>query len=333
MTNFRIVTFGGGTGHYTLLRGLVELNKPELITAIPSTWDDGGSSGRLRTEMGVLPQGDAKQCLLALMTDNEQRAVAQQLFNDRFASERGPLRGHSLGNLIFARLERTFQGQDRGLDAARQLFRIRARIIPPTLTNVILIAKTKRGIIIEGESNVDHRKKRKDFDPRDNISRLYFDTKATANPKSLEAIKQANIIIFSSGDLYTSVIPHLLIDWVRETILKAKGRLFFIINLMTKKGETDYYKASDHLKVFLHYLGDPKRLDYIVANKNKVDSEVVKLYKEEGQEWVGIDEAKMCRLAPKAKILKADMAKYFPKEHLLRHNSEILASTILKAAC
>lgn len=332
MTSYKIVTFGGGTGHYTLLRGLVEQNKPELITAIPSTWDDGGSSGRLRTEMGVLPQGDARQCLLALMTDDEQRQIAQQIFNDRFANETGPLKGHSLGNLIFARLERTFQGQDRGLDAARNLFKIKAKILPPTLTNVILIAKTKKGVIIEGETNVDHRKKRRDFNPKDRISRIYFDTHAQANPEVLEVLKKANLIIFSSGDLYTSVIPHLLVDGITETILASKAKLFFIINLMTKSGETDYYKASDHLKVFLHYLGDSKRLNFVVANKNRVDKEVVKLYKTEGQELVRIDESKMLKFAPKIKILKAHMAKYFPKEHLLRHDSQILAQTILKTA-
>lgn len=332
MTNLRIVTFGGGTGHYTLLRGLVELNKPELITAIPSTWDDGGSSGRLRTEMGVLPQGDARQCLLALMTDNEQRSVAQQLFNDRFANERGPLRGHSLGNLIFARLERTFQGQDRGLDAARKLFRIKSGILPPTLTNIILNAKTQKGIEIGGETNVDNRGKRSDFNPKDRISRLYFDTKAVITPDVRQAINKANLLIFSSGDLYTSILPHLLVDGVTEEILKSKAKLFFVINLMTKRGETDFYKASDHLTAFLYYLGDSNRLDYMVVNDNQIDKGVVKHYLQEGQDQVTIDTAEIKRIAPRAKILKADMAKYYPKEHLLRHDPLILASTILESA-
>ncbi|MBI2595772.1 YvcK family protein [Candidatus Daviesbacteria bacterium] len=332
MTEFRIVTFGGGTGHYTLLRGLVEQNRPESVTAVPSTWDDGGSSGRLRTEMGVLPQGDARQCLLALMTSDEQRQVAQQLFNDRFASERGPLKGHSLGNLIFARLERTFQGQDRGLEAARILFKVKSKIIPPTLTNTILIAKTKKGVIIEGETNVDHRKKREDFDPKDRISRLYFDTKADANPQALHEISKADVLIFSSGDLYTSILPHLLISGIQEGILSSKAKLFFIVNLMTKAGETDFYKASDHIEVFLHYLGDPKRLNYIVVNENRIDKKVINQYREESQELVKIDAERIHKLAAKSRILKAPMALYFPKEHLLRHNPEVLASTILKAA-
>src|SRR5258707_15861320 len=119
----KIVTLGGGTGHFSLLRGLVDFNEPEMITAITGTWDSGGSSGRLRVEMGVLPSGDNRQCLLALMEDEDQRRVAQQLFNDRLTDIEGPLKGHAVGNLIDSQLQRIFQGQDRGLNAARSLFR------------------------------------------------------------------------------------------------------------------------------------------------------------------------------------------------------------------
>ena len=135
----KIVTFGGGTGHFSILRGLVELNQPELISAVVGTWDSGGSSGRLRTELGVLPPGDIRQCLLALMEDSKQRQVAQKLFDDRLESLNGPLKGHSLGNLIAARLENIYKGPDRGTEAERLLFRIRGRVLPVSLSELNLM--------------------------------------------------------------------------------------------------------------------------------------------------------------------------------------------------
>src|SRR3989338_5151993 len=149
----KIVTFGGGTGHFSLLRGLVELNQPELITAIVGTWDSGGSSGRLRTELGVLPPGDMRQCLLALMEDPKQRQLAQKLFDDRLADIPGPLRGHSLGNLISARLEHIYKGADRGVEAERLLFRIRARVCPVSISELNLMARLEGGEELDGETN------------------------------------------------------------------------------------------------------------------------------------------------------------------------------------
>jgi uncharacterized cofD-like protein len=325
----KILTFGGGTGQFHLLSGLRELNDTRLITAVAGTWDSGGSSGRLRTELGVLPPGDLRRCILALMESEEQRRVAQRLFDDRLEEISGPLKGHSLGNLIGARLEHIFRGQDRGTDAARALFRIRAQILPVSLTDLQLISETKRGIIIEGETNLDNRGKEKDFDPKDKIIRIYFNTRADANPKVLEAIAKAEKIVFSPGDLYTSILPHLLVDGVQKAIRASKAKLIFILNLTTKIGETDFYKASDYLKMFFFYLGDTKRLDYMVANDSHLDTKILDIYKKEGQELVEVDEKECKKLAPNLKIVRAELAKYMRKEHLLRHNPEKLASTVL----
>jgi len=162
----KIVTLGGGTGHFSLLRGLVDFNEPEMITAITGTWDSGGSSGRLRVEMGVLPSGDTRQCLLALMEDDAQRQVAQKLFNERFKDIEGPLKGHALGNLIQSQLQLLYQGADRGLDAARALFRVRGQIVPISLSDLQLNAKTVEGNILEGETLIDTRGEEKDFDEK-----------------------------------------------------------------------------------------------------------------------------------------------------------------------
>ncbi len=326
----KIVTLGGGTGHYSLLRGIVEQNAPELITAITGTWDNGGSSGRLRVEMGVLPPGDTRQCLLALMEDELQRQVAQKLFNERFKAAEGPLKGHSLGNLIQSQLQLIYQGQDRGLDAARALFRVRANIVPVSLTDLELCAKTVKGNVIEGETLIDTRAQAPKFNPKDKISRIYFDTAADPNPKALETIANADKIVIAPGDLYSSILPHLLVNGISNAIISSSAKLIFILNLMTKRGETDYYKASDFLKAFLYYLGNPERLDVLVANENHIDPEIIKLYAKEGQEQIEIDEAECKKLNPKLKITKTPLAIYYPKEHLLRHESDKLARIVLE---
>jgi len=325
----KIVTFGGGTGHFYLLDGLKRYNDPSLITAIVGSWDSGGSSGRLRSELGILPPGDIRRCILALMEDPDQQKVAQRLFDDRLDDLEGALKGHSFGNLIGARLDHMFRGQDRGTDAERALFRIRAKIMPACLTDLKLIAVTEKGISIEGEANIDHRSKRSDFDPNDKIARIHFQTRADANPDALEAIKHADKIIFSPGDLFTSVLPHLLVDGVKEALRASKAKIYFVLNIMTKPGETDGFAASNFLEKTVFYLGDKNRLDYVIVNNTRINSEILNIYKAEGQELIKFDEERCRSVVPKTKIVKTKLVKYLAKEHLLRHDSERLANTIL----
>jgi uncharacterized cofD-like protein len=326
----KIVTFGGKTGHFQLLNGLKKLNDSSLITAVVGTWDSGGSSGVLRSELGVLPPGDIRACLLALMEDDEQQRVAQRLFDDRLVEATGPLKGHSVGNLIGVRLDHIFHGQDRGTDAERALFRIKGQVLPASLTDLNLVGVTRKGIEIDGETNIDNRGKRADFNPKDKIVRIYFGTHADSNPRVIKAIKEADKLVFAPGDLFTSILPHLLVPGVSEAIIKSKAKIYFVMNLTTKKGETDYFKASDYINAFLFYLGSRKRLNYIVANKGNLDREIVTLYKNAGQEVVEIDEKTCQKLAPNVRFIRSKLAEYLKKDHLLRHNSESLASSILK---
>lgn len=324
------MTFGGKTGHFQLLNGLKKINDPSLITAVVGTWDSGGSSGELRTELGVLPPGDIRACLLALMEDEEQQRVAQRLFDDRLKEVTGPLKGHSMGNLIGVRLDHIFHGQDRGTDAERALFRIRGQVLPASLTDLNLVGVTEKGIEIDGETNIDNRKERIDFNPKDKIVRIYFGTRADSNPRVLDAIKHADKIVFAPGDLFTSILPHLLVEGVSEAILKSKAKLYFVMNLTTKVGETDYFEASDYIKAFLFYLGDNKRLDYVIANKGNLKKDVINLYQNAGQEIVKLDEEKCKKMAPNMKLIKTNLAEYLKKGNLLRHNPENLALSILK---
>ena len=326
----RIVTFGGKTGHFQLLNGLKKFNDTSLITAVVGTWDSGGSSGILRSELGVLPPGDIRACLLALMEDDTQQRVAQRLFDDRLSEVVGPLKGHSLGNLIGVRLDHIFHGQDRGTDAERSLFRIHAQVLPATLTDLNLVGMTKKGKEINGEANIDKRKESAGFEPKDRITRIYFTAHADSNPRVLEAIKKADKIVFAPGDLYTSVLPHLLIDGVCEAINKSKANVYFVLNLIEKKGETDYFKASDFVKAFNFYLGSTKRLNFLIANSKKFGKEIVKVYEGEKKREIELDESACRKAAPNLKIIKANLGEYLKKDHLLRHNSKNLALTILK---
>lgn len=325
----KIVTFGGGTGHFSLLRGLVELNQPELISAVVGTWDSGGSSGRLRTELGVLPPGDIRQCLLALMEDSKQRQVAQKLFDDRLADFDGPLKGHSLGNLISARLEHIYKGADRSVEAERLLFRIRSRVLPVSISELNLMARLEGGEELEGETNIDLRGEKANYDAKKKITRIYFETNAEPNPEVIQAILDAEVIVFSAGDLYTSILPHLLVAGIKEAIEQSKAKVILVLNLMTKTGETDNFKASDYLKNFVYYLGDKNKIDIMIANSNGLDSEVLKVYKKDRQQAVKIDEAECKKISPNIKIVQKPLAVYHVREHLFRHNPESLAKTIL----
>ncbi len=326
----KIVTFGGKTGQFQLLNGLKKLNDPSKITAVVGTWDSGGSSGVLRSELGVLPPGDIRACLLALMEDDKQQKVAQRLFDDRLEEVAGPLKGHSLGNLIGVRLDHIFHGIDRGTEAERELFRIKGEVLPATLTDLNLVGVTKKGLEIKGETNIDNRKKRADFDPKDRIMRIYFTAKASPNPKVLKAIKRADKIIFAPGDLYTSILPHLLVDEVSEAVRKSRAKVYFVLNLLEKMGETDHFRASDFIRAFVFYLGDSKRLNILIANSVKFDRETVKVYEGEKKKPVVIDEEECKKIAPNLKVVKAKIGEYLKKDHLVRHNSERLAKAILE---
>jgi uncharacterized cofD-like protein len=325
----RIVTFGGKTGHFQLLNGLKKYNDTSLITAVVGTWDSGGSSGVLRSELGVLPPGDIRACILALMEDDEQQKVAQKLFDDRLPEVVGPLKGHSLGNLIGVRLDHIFHGQDRGTDAERRLFRVKAEVLPATMTDLNLVGLTKKGREINGETKIDMRAKSKRFNPKDRIMRIYFTTRAEGNPRVTEAISRADKIVFAPGDLYTSILPHLLVEGVASAIRRSRAKLFFTLNLIEKQGETDYFKASDYVEAFNFYLGNSKRLNFLIANSGKFDKETAKVYEDEGKKTVELDESECKIIAPNIKIIKESLGEYIKEAHLVRHNPEKLALTIL----
>lgn len=328
--NYKIVTIGGGTGHFSLLRGLVSKNNPENITAVFGTWDSGGSSGDLRTEEGILPPGDYMKCILGLMEDEDQLQAAVDILNDRDGS-------HPLCNLLGAKAEKKYHGVEGGIDGIRKLLRIKGRVIPITLVDLKLFAETKKGEILEGEHEIDHLKDGLNFmRSSDEISKIYFNTRAKANPRVIDAINDADAVIMAPGSPYTSILASLLVNGISEAIMKSKAKLVIVSNLMTTSGEDHHLKTTQkYLEEVQRYLRDDlvsgkSRINLLIANKNGLKEKDQKDYEEKGQCPVIIDENTCRMIAPGIKIIVETMAQYDDSSHLFRHNRPVLAENILQ---
>jgi uncharacterized cofD-like protein len=330
----KIVVLGGGS-QFNLLCGLVKLNNPELITAMPGSWDSGGSSGRLRTTLGSLPPGDARQCLIGLMEQERQQVWSIRESDDRFHDHVGPLKGHDFINLeidLLSRLAGSFQG---GLDAFREKYGIRGRVIPSSTVSLHLSARLESGKIIDGERAIDTRAERKGFNPKDSITSIWLNTPPDANKLAIEAITEADIISFAPGSLWTSILPHLLMRDVKEAIHNSKAKVILNQNLMTERGQTDFYDTSDHLEKFLYYFGDRDRLDYMVVSPNGVPERIIDYYARFNQFPVEINDdilEKCHKMAPGLTIVQEPLAFFTEEEDLLRHDPQKLAHLNLKLA-
>ncbi|MFH0936809.1 MAG: 2-phospho-L-lactate transferase CofD family protein [Candidatus Daviesbacteria bacterium] len=327
----KIVSIGGGTGHFTWLRGVVKCNEPQLNTAIVATWDSGRSSGQLRIQEGILPPGDYMQCLLALMENDGQLEEAFRILRDRSDVT------HPLVNQFAAKAEKTHHGVEGGIEGLKKLFRVRGNIIPVSLIDTDLNAETKKGTSFAHEHEIDDMKN----DPiylNDEILRIFLSPLPDANPKALQAIKEADKIVVAPGSPYTSIFPHLLVKNIPKAILNSSSKLVVVLNLMTTKGEDHHLTtASSWLKVFQYYLGDKEwikktgksRINYLVVNENHIEKEVLNIYLHQGQKPVEIDGDKCQKLAPGIKIVATNLVSYDRYSHLLRHDPVKLAKTIL----
>src|SRR5690554_3902621 len=230
----RIVTIGGGTGLGTILRGLKKTT--DNLTAIVTVADDGGSSGRLRAEFGILPPGDIRNCLIA-MADLEP--LMEKLMQYRFNGGTG-LSGHSFGNLFITAMTGITGDFEKAIEASSQVLAVRGRVYPATLANVQLHAELSDGRKVTGESTIG----KSDC----SIRRVYMEpSTAEALPEAIKAIEEADVVILGPGSLYTSVIPPLLVRGIREALQNTKAPKVYICNVMTQPGETTGFTASDHL--------------------------------------------------------------------------------------
>lgn len=303
----RIVTLGGGTGLSTLLRGLKRYS--HNLTAIVTVADDGGSSGQLRQNLGILPPGDIRNCLAALSNDEE---LLTQLFQYRFG-ERAGVNGHSLGNLLISALADITGSFEEAVAESGRVLAIRGRVLPSTLHDVSLVAeiesKEKQRIInVAGESSIPLTEGK--------IRRLWIEpSNPLPYPPAVQAILNANLIVLGPGSLYTSILPNLLVPGIVEAINFSKALKFFICNVANEHGETDGYHCIDHIQVIEQHLADI-HFDVIICNNNFEP----KLPK--GVEWVLPD----VQLEEQYSIYYAGLA---DKEFPWRHDTQKLAEVVI----
>ena len=307
----RIVAVGGGTGLSMLLSGAKNITNN--LTALVSVGDDGGSSGRLREEMGILPPGDIRHCITALADDED---LVNKLFKYRFTNGEG-LEGHSFGNLFLTALYDITGDMVSAVRASSRVLSIRGRVLPATLDDMKLVAEMEDGRIIHGESTIP--------EAHGKIKRLFTEpANCKALPDVIQAIRDAELIILGPGSLYTSLIPNLLVKEISEEIIKSKAKKIYVCNIMTQPGETDNYTVSDHLKALIQHAGSNKIVDAVLVNDYLPDNLAGK-YQEAGSYPVKLDVPEVKKLGIKifAKKLIQDS-----REGLVRHSSTRVARAV-----
>ncbi len=307
----KIVAVGGGTGLSMLLRGIKNITNN--VTAVVTVGDDGGSSGRLREEMGVLPPGDIRNCIAALADDED---LVTKLFQYRFKTGEG-LEGHSFGNLFLTALCAITGDMVRAVKESSNVLSIRGRVLPSTLDDMKLVAEMQDGRIIHGESNIP--------EAHGKIKRLFTDPQdCRALPDVISAIRDAELIILGPGSLYTSVIPNLLIREIAHEIAKSSAKKIYVCNIMTQPGETDGYSVCDHINAIMKHAGSKNVIDAVLVN-DFMPSNLAKKYQIAGSYPVKLDFENLKKLGVKLVTRKLIEDS---KEGLVRHSSHRVARAI-----
>jgi len=307
----KIVILGGGTGLSTLLRGLKKISTN--LTAVVTVFDDGGSSGRLRREQGILPPGDIRNCLVALA---EAEPLLTRLFEHRFKG--GDLDGHSFGNLFIASMVQVTGDLETAVKECSKVLAIRGRVLPTTLHDVTLCAEFTDGTVVEGESAITRAGRV--------IRRVYLKpARVPALQDVLEAVGEADLLILGPGSLYTSVIPNLLVERVAEAIRQSRALKVYVCNVMTQQGETRGFRASDHVRVLLEQRG-PGLFEYVLVNTRRPRNQaLLARYSQEGAEPVEPDLDAIRTLGPKP--VPEDL---ISEDELVRHDPRKIATVLLQ---
>ena len=319
----RVVAIGGGTGLSALLRGLKQCVAPSRavasrdpirdLVAVVTVTDDGGSSGRLRREYGVLPPGDIRNCMVALSHDE---ALLGRLFQYRFASGNG-LKGHSFGNLFLAALSHVTGDFTRAVRVSSEVLAIRGRIFPSTNQLVSLEAVLEDGTRVAGESRIGRTRTR--------IRRVRLvPRRVKPLPEVLEAIARADLILMGPGSLYTSVIPNLLVSGVAEAIRQSRATCVYISNLMTQPGETSGFTAADHVRAIQQH-GGRGLIDCVVLNNRPFAPEVARRYRTQGAHPVTTDLDQLQRMG-----LRCLLGDLLDQRGMVRHSAGRLAGLVLR---
>jgi len=323
----KIVVIGGGTGSFVALQGLKKY--PVELTAVVSMSDSGGSNKRIRDEFGLLPTSDIRSCLVALAEEEGKSELLRKLFLYRFEKGNG-ITGMTFGNLFMAALADILGSQKDAIAQTGKILRINGKVIPVTFTNTHLFAEYENGLVLNEEHFIDEPK----HDGKLKIIKAYLKPRAVANPDAVEAIEQADYILIGPGDLFTSILPNILVDGIKEAIKISKAKKIYTVNLMTKFGQTLDFSAKDHIEVLQNYLMSAK-IDYALMNNGTMPPEVLKLYEEMNEFPVKDDLTETGVL----KVLRGNFINSVKSEKsnsdtmkrsLIRHNPERLAKEIMR---
>ncbi len=320
-----IVCIGGGTGTFVVLKGLKK--HPVKLSAIVSMSDSGGSNKRIIDEFGLLPTSDIRQCLVALSDEQKEKGLLRKLFMYRFDKGEG-IAGMTFGNLFMAALTDIVGSQQEAIKQTGKVLRIHGSVIPVTLTNANLVATYEDGTILEEEHFIDMPK----HDGNLKIRSITLKPPAIANEQAMKAILQADVIILGPGDLYTSVVPNLLVHGITEALSTTKAKIIYIMNLMTKYGQTLGYSALDHIHVLEQYIDH--KINTILINETQLPAEALTVYKKT-QEYPVIDDIPE---SSEYEVVRDDLiANEIVKKSasdnlvrsLIRHDSDKLANMIV----
>ena len=319
MVNQKIVTISGGSGGFTLLRGLVEY--PIDIISIATVFDSGGSTGVLRDAYGALPQGDLRRCLLALIPNSSQW---REMFMHRFSRD-GFLENHSLGNLILLAAEERF-GRADAVRKLSEMLGARGQVMPVSVDDAHLVALLDDGTEVFTESAID---KRNILTDSRNIESVRLTKPTTACRNVIEAIESADFIIIGPGDLYTSLIPNLLVRGVSEAINSSSARLIYVSNLMTKGAETRGYTVCDFLNALRLY-GIERKIDVVVTSLEDIPNSLIKNYKkaEHAEPAMFVDEELAIKFGSRYRVASL-FSETSAKEGIIRHSAHKLGRTIM----
>jgi uncharacterized cofD-like protein len=313
----KILTIGGGSGQYTLLSGLRDIKNIE-ITAVASMADNGGSTGRLRNELGVLPPGDILKCVIALspIRDTAKKIMLKTLKSDR------RLQGHKAGNLLITMLSRYTGSFAAASQALSEILEISGRVLPGTTNKATLVAELVDGRRIYGESAIDIPQSTQREQIKDLFLVPHHNGSVSAYPPVIEAIKISDVILIGPGDLFTSIIASLIVPGIKEAIQSTNAIIFYILNIMTKFGETHNFKGNDFVQKLETYLG--RQVDGIICNNRKPPDRLLKKYLAEKSEFVEIEQLEK-RI--NNRLIYADDLLDSSGE-IVRHDSKKLASII-----
>ena len=317
----RIVVIGGGTGLSVILRGIKRIT--DNLTAIVTVADDGGGSGKLREDLGMLPPGDIRSCILA-MADEE--GLMQELLKYRFSE--GTLQGQSFGNLLIAALNGICGNFEDAVVKTNEILRVKGQVVPVTGCDVRLCALLENGSLVCGESKIQPEVIRQES-PIDKV--FLTPANPAATKIALEAIRNADLILMGPGSLFTSIIPNFLVDGIADAIKSAMGRRILICNVMTQPGETDHYTVWDHVSRAAEYLGE-NVIEYVIANNLVIDAEALKPYNEDGADQIILKDEDRRMLREKGiSLIENNFVEI--KKGYIRHDADRIASVVYSLIC